>query len=342
MVTRDSNSDPPIPITSYVLENIPPNSVVYCLDDNVFFDTPGIVTYKITFTVDETIRAILLDDSPDRETTGQIPGRVTATNSNSDPPSEARLLINIIDVNEFPPQFVAPSELQHSLRFTEGESPTNPLVGLIQTIDDDATDDDSTVSFRIEGVGGDEFDVTKVSFGSVIRAELVYIYGSPLDRERIPFYQLTIVAVDSIPPVMTSNPSLQVNITIDDINDNAPQFMRNRAFFILPGLEEGVFVGNASANDADAGENATLTYSIVRSTFEMEFTIDSTSGILRTSSFYKAIQFPDTRRLIVEVKATDNGVVPLSNTSVFTVIVQRPVTFTNSTYKFEVIENSLQ
>ena len=342
-VTRDSNPGSSLQITSYVLENIPPNSVIYCLNDSVFFDTPGTVMYDASngFTINDTINAVLLIQSPNREEDGeQITGRVTASDTSGQ--SEASLQVIIIDVNEFPPEFIAPDEFQHSLRFTEGERPTNSLVGRIQTSDDDSEDGESTVSFCIEGIGGDEFNVTRMTVGPVTFFNLLYTYDSPLDRERIAFYQLTIVAVDSISPVMTSNPSLQVNITIDDINDNAPQFMGDRMFYIPEGLEEGVFVGNVFANDADAGENATITYSIVSSTFDdREFTIDSTSGILRTSSFYKDLRFADnTRRLIVEVMAEDNGVVPLNNRSEFTVIVQRPVRFTNNTYTFELVENN--
>ena len=341
VVTHDSNSDPPIQITSYVLENIPPNSVIYCLNDSAFFDTPGTVTYAASsdFTINDAINAVLLIRSPNREADDQITGRVTAFDTPDQ--SEANLQVIIIDVNEFPPEFIAPDVLQHSLRFTEGERPTNSLVGRIQTSDVDIEDSESTVSFRIKGNGGDEFNVTRMTVGPISFSNLLYTYDSPLDRERIAFYQLTIVAVDSISPVMTSNPSLQVNITIDDINDNAPQFMGDHMFFIPEGLEEGVFVGNVSASDPDAGENATITYSIASSTFDREFTIDSTSGILRTSSFYKDLRFADNmRRLTVEVMAEDNGVVPLNNRSVFTVVVQRPVRFTNNIYMFELVENN--
>ena len=341
-VTRDSNSGSSLRITSYVLENIPPNSIVYCLNDSVFFDTPGTVTYEASlgFTINDAINAVLLIQSPNREEDGeQISGRVTAVDTSDQ--SAANLQVIIIDVNEFPPEFIAPDDLQHSLRFTEGERPTNSLVGRIQTSDGDSEDSDSTVSFRIEGIGGDEFNVTRMTVGPVTFFNLMYTYDSPLDRERIAFYQLTIVAVDNISPVMTSNPSLQVNITIEDINDNAPQFMGDRMFVIPEGLKEGVFVGNVSASDADDGENARITYSIVSSAFDEVFTIDSTSGILRTSSFYKDLRFADNmRRLTVEVMAEDNGVVPLNNRSVFTVVVQHPVRFTNNTYTFELVENN--
>ncbi|XP_065884029.1 cadherin-8-like [Dysidea avara] len=296
------------------------------------------MTYEasLEFTINDTINAVLLIDSPNREDGEQITGRLTAVDTLDQ--SEASVEINIINVNEFPPEFIAPAELQHSLRFTEGERPTHSLVGRIQISDGDNED---SLSFRIEGIGGDEFNVTRTTVGRVTFFNLLYTYDSPLDRERIALYQLTIVAVDSISPVMTSNPSLQVNITIDDINDNAPQFMGDRMFFIPEGLEEGVFVGNVSASDADAGENARITYGIVDSTFDEKFTIDSTSGILRTSSFYKDLRFADNmRRLTVEVMAEDNGVVPLNNRSVFTVVVQHPIRFTNNTYTFELVENN--
>ena len=62
-VARNCSWDPPIQINSYVLENIPPNSVVYCLNDNVFFDQPTAVTYEDIsglLEIDDTMTAILL------------------------------------------------------------------------------------------------------------------------------------------------------------------------------------------------------------------------------------------------------------------------------------------
>ena len=38
--------------------------------------------------------------------------------------------------------------------------------------------------------------------------------------------------------------------------------------------------------------------------------------------------------------AEDNGVVPLSNTAVFTFVVQHPVRFTYNTYTFELVKNN--
>ena len=130
IVTRDSNLVSPIRITSYVSENIPPTSVIYCLNDSVFFNTPGTVTYEasIGFTINDTINAVLLPQSPNREEDGdRITGRIIAYDTPDQ--SEASLQVIIVDVNEFPPEIIAPNELQHSLRFTEGERPTHSLVG---------------------------------------------------------------------------------------------------------------------------------------------------------------------------------------------------------------------
>ena len=83
-----------------------------------------------------------------------------------------------------------------------------------------------------------------------------------LDREDIPFYTLLIQASDKgTPPLIET---VSVNVTILDVNDNSPVFSES-LFTVI--VSESLPVGsqflNVTASDADIGDNALLTWSIM-------------------------------------------------------------------------------
>ena len=83
-----------------------------------------------------------------------------------------------------------------------------------------------------------------------------------LDREDIPFYSLLVQATDKGTPPLTE--TVKVNITIIDINDNAPQFNQSAfAVTVSESLPTGSRFLNITATDSDIGNNALLTFSIM-------------------------------------------------------------------------------
>jgi hypothetical protein len=106
---------------------------------------------------------------------------------------------------------------------------------------------------------------------------------SPLDRETVAFYNLTITAQDNGDTPLTS--TSQITIQVLDQNDNSPQFSQASYTKVLP---ENVVIGTpvvtVSASDRDEAENAKVTYSLRNDTDGM-FMIDSESGIIKTTGY---------------------------------------------------------
>ncbi|XP_060102766.1 protocadherin-10 isoform X5 [Heteronotia binoei] len=119
-----------------------------------------------------------------------------------------------------------------------------------------------------------------------------------------------------------------VNIVVVDQNDNAPAIVsplpgRNGtpAREVLPrGAEPGYLVTRVAAVDADDGENARLTYSIVRGNEASLFRMDWRTGELRTARKVPARRDPQRPfELVIEVR--DHGQPPLSSTAALHVLL---------------------
>jgi len=100
-----------------------------------------------------------------------------------------------------------------------------------------------------------------------------------LDREDISFYTLLIQASDKGSPPLTE--TVSVNITILDVNDNSPVFSQS-LFTVV--VSESLPVDsrflNVTASDADIGDNALLTWSIMSGNTGDVMAIEPSTGRL--------------------------------------------------------------
>ena len=88
------------------------------------------------------------------------------------------------------------------------------------------------------------------------------MYTRPLDRETKSSYSFDAIATDSCLYGPRSQ-TVRVDITVSDVNDNAPQFQRDiYSADISLNLRVGALVSTVSATDDDIGLNAQLTYSL--------------------------------------------------------------------------------
>ena len=145
----------------------------------------------------------------------------------------------------------------------------------------------------------------------------------PIDYEESPSYVLRIYATDSSPTEPLSS-IIVVNITVKDINDNAPEF--DKDIIVIP-VRENVAVGThvytLTAEDKDGGNFGKVEYSIdsVLPATHTWFTIDANTGMLRVGAL---IDYEEIKDIIVVVRASDKAPPEsrLSNTVTIQVLVQ--------------------
>lgn len=108
------------------------------------------------------------------------------------------------------------------------------------------------------------------------------VVSSTIDRESVTTYILTVIAEDSGLSPMSDR--TQVEISIVDVNDNAPRFPSAHYHgSVHENVPAGTRILEVSAHDEDLGENGKVRYRFVaQNKDEQLFTIDPVSGIIRT------------------------------------------------------------
>ncbi|XP_025039637.1 cadherin-23 isoform X9 [Pelodiscus sinensis] len=145
----------------------------------------------------------------------------------------------------------------------------------------------------------------------------IYVLSS-LDREKKDHYTLTAVARDN-PGDISSNRrenSVQVLITVLDINDFRPQFVKRQfSTSMYENEPAGTSVITMTATDLDEGDNGVVTYSIEGPGVEA-FKIDKDSGLITSRRHLQSYE-----RFNLTVVATDKGRPPLWGTTMLQVEV---------------------
>uniref|UniRef100_A0A1A8HX75 Protocadherin 2 alpha c n=1 Tax=Nothobranchius kuhntae TaxID=321403 RepID=A0A1A8HX75_NOTKU len=137
---------------------------------------------------------------------------------------------------------------------------------------------------------------------------------SPLDREKQSHYDLTITAKDAGQPPLSSEKTIRV--VVSDVNDNSPEFtLSPYTFYITEGNNPGASVFSVKASDGDEGDNAVISYHIVRDRDEHSkltsfLNINSETGdIVALRSF----DFETVKTFQFQVVASDSGSPSLSS-----------------------------
>ncbi|XP_077115396.1 cadherin-23 isoform X2 [Ranitomeya variabilis] len=145
----------------------------------------------------------------------------------------------------------------------------------------------------------------------------IYIL-SPLDREKKDHYTLTAIARDN-PGDIASNRrenSVQVLITVLDVNDCRPQFTKSQfSTSVYENEPGGTSVITMSATDLDEGDNGVVTYNLEGPGSDA-FLIDKDSGLITSKRLLQSFE-----RFNLTVVATDKGRPPLWGTTMLLVEV---------------------
>ncbi|XP_040460715.1 protocadherin gamma-A2-like [Falco naumanni] len=236
--------------------------------------------------------------------------------------SGAVLALRVLDVNDNAPVF---AEARYSARLPENNA-AGALVLTVRAADAD-WGQNARVRYRLSE--GRVRGAPLSSYVSV-QAETGALYAlRSFDYEEVREVGLWVRAEDGGAPALSSNVS--VRLVIVDENDNAPQVLYPPA---APGAgwagvelaprsaEPGALVAKVVAVDADAGQNAWLSYELAKATEPGLFRVGLHSGEVRTARFPLA---RDAARQSLVVVVKDHGRPALSATATLTVVLAESV-----------------
>lgn len=128
---------------------------------------------------------------------------------------------------------------------------------------------------------------------SIDKSSGIVILERILDREVQPTYQITVHASDQGSPLPLSS-SVNVTITVLDINDNPPVFERRDQLATVPeDMGVGTEVLRIYAASKDIGTNAEITYSIRSGNDHGKFHIHPLTGEYINITSFKNVSFPN-------------------------------------------------
>uniref|UniRef100_A0A8K9Y0V4 Protocadherin-16 n=1 Tax=Oncorhynchus mykiss TaxID=8022 RepID=A0A8K9Y0V4_ONCMY len=134
------------------------------------------------------------------------------------------------------------------------------------------------------------------------------VVNTLLDSETRPSYTLSLEAFDGGSPKRTGQ--MVLDVTVQDINDNAPVFNQSRYHAIISeNLQPGSNILQVFASDVDQGDNGLVLYEINRRQSDPEsyFVIDSRTGVITLN---KPLDFEMRRVHELVVQARDNATQP--------------------------------
>ncbi|XP_038867634.1 protocadherin gamma-A10-like [Salvelinus namaycush] len=246
----------------------------------------------------------------DRELVSDYNITITATDEGSPPLSSSKSVqLSVADVNDNPPVF---EEQSYKAHVTENNRPGSSLCSV--TARDPDWRQNGTVIYSL--LPGEVNGVPVSSFLSVNGDTGVIHAVRSFDYEQFRSFKVHVVARDNGSPPLSSNVTVSVFIT--DVNDNSPQILypapeRNSFMteLVPKAAHGGSLVSKVIAVDADSGQNAWLSYHVVKSTDPGLFTIGLHSGEIRTQ---RDISESDSMKQNLIVSVKDNGQPSLSAT----------------------------
>ncbi|XP_063354057.1 protocadherin alpha-8-like isoform X37 [Pelmatolapia mariae] len=257
------------------------------------------------FRVDPNTGEIIIQDVLDFESEESYEIDIQASDKGSAPlRTDKSVLVKIVDLNDNAPQI----EVTSFSKAIPEDARLGTTVALISVIDKDSGLNGKVSCSFNEEVPFKLSPSTHDNMYSIITK-------SPLDRERQAIYDVTIVAKDAGTPSLTSLKS--ITIIVSDVNDNRPEFSANPyTFYVTENNLPGVSLFSVRASDHDEGENAHISYHILRDEKEnsklssYSLNINSDNGeILALKSF----DFETLKTFQFQVVASDSGTPSLSN-----------------------------
>ncbi|XP_035391631.1 protocadherin beta-16-like [Electrophorus electricus] len=254
--------------------------------------------------------SIVTNGELDRELVAQYNITVTATDEGMPPLSSSKVIhLFVSDINDNPPVF---EDTLYRAYVTENTKSGTSICSVSARDPDwrqNGTVLYSLVSSEVNGAAVSSFISINADTG-VIHAVRSF------DYEQFRNFKVQVVARDNGSPPLSSNVTVSVFIT--DENDNSPQILypapegKSLMTEMVPKAAlSGSLVSKVIAVDADSGQNAWLSYQILKSTDPRLFTIGLHSGEIRA---LRDITESDSMKQNLVISVKDNGQPPLSAT----------------------------
>ncbi|CAH1977280.1 unnamed protein product [Acanthoscelides obtectus] len=314
----DANDNPPtlnsqMYNASVMEEEAPPLLVVKVSATDADSGENARVTYKLlddfdgTFEIDGETGEIYTSTRLDREDIPSYELTVEAVDEGIPQLSgTATVTVTVLDKNDNPPRFTR----LYSVNVTENAEIGSFVIRVTSYDQDIGENANATYSFT-ENPGG-KFKIDPIS-GNVT------VVGH-LDREQQDEYILKVTAADG-----AWRSDTPLTITIQDQNDNAPEFEYSYYSFNFPELQRDVvFVGQVTATDKDKqGPNSVISYSLQQPSDL--FTVDPASGEIFSKRslkyIYTQVESSPENMYSLTILATDNGKPPMSSECLVTINV---------------------
>ncbi|XP_076730007.1 protocadherin gamma-A11 isoform X25 [Maylandia zebra] len=246
----------------------------------------------------------------DRELVSDYNITITATDEGSPPLSSSKCVqLSVADINDNPPVF---EEQSYSAYVSENNKPGSTLCSVSARDPDWRQNGTVVYSLLASEVNG-----APVSSYLSVNGDTGVIHAvRSFDYEQFRSFKVHVMARDNGSPPLSNN--VTVSVFISDVNDNSPQILypspEGNSFMteLVPKVAHGgSLVSKVIAVDADSGQNAWLSYQIVKSTDPGLFTIGVHSGEIRTQ---RDISESDSTKQNLVVAVKDNGQPSLSAT----------------------------
>uniref|UniRef100_A0A3B5L0T1 Cadherin domain-containing protein n=1 Tax=Xiphophorus couchianus TaxID=32473 RepID=A0A3B5L0T1_9TELE len=246
--------------------------------------------------------------------------------------SHAKLLIEVLDVNDNSPEITVTSLLNR----VKEDASIGTAIAFVSVFDRDSGKN-GIVNCKISNTVPFKLELNYKNYYSLV-------VDGALDRERAAHYNISIRATDEGNPSLSSisfilvivsdvndnNPYFTENaihvfikenkiIILSDVNDNAPQFSEAVTnMYVRENSPVGTVLKAVYANDADASENSMVSYSIISNNnfVPLSTMIDVNSETGKIVSL-QTFNYEEMKTFQFKVQATDSGVPPLRSNDLY-------------------------
>uniref|UniRef100_F6QBD3 Protocadherin gamma subfamily A, 7 n=1 Tax=Equus caballus TaxID=9796 RepID=F6QBD3_HORSE len=313
-------------VSSSIPEDTPPGTVIalFYLQDRdsgkngeVTCTISENLPFKLERSIDNYYRLVTAENL-DREKLSVYNITLKATDGGTPPLStETHILVNVADTNDNPPAFPHSS---YSV-FIPENNPRGASIFSVTAHDPDS-DENAHVTYSLSE---DTLQDVSISSYVSINSDTGVLYAlHSFDYEQFRDLRLRVTAHDSGDPPLSSNMSLSIFVL--DQNDNPPEILYpslptdgSTGVELAPrSAEPGYLVTKVVAVDRDSGQNAWLSYRLLKASEPGLFTVGLHTGEVRTA---RALLDRDALKQSLVVVVQDHGQPPLSATVTLTVAV---------------------